>query len=105
MNKVLIRYSRDDNRSPKNTLATVRDGDKLYFGIARCNSNEMFRKRIGREVATTRALRASKKSLFMVEGSNLMLDETGLRGVVNQEHSKELIGYFNEIDHIILVQE
>lgn len=105
MSDVIIRYSRTDNRTPKNTLATIRDGEKVYFGIARCNGNDLFRKRIGREVASTRALRASGKSLFEVEDSNLRLDETGLRGVVNYQYVKELINYFKEIDSVELVVE
>jgi hypothetical protein len=105
MNNVKIRYSRENNRTPKNTLATIESDGKIYFGIARCNSSDMFRKRVGRQVATTRALRASGKTLFEVHDSNLYLDETGLRGMVSVEYAKELIGYFRDIDSTELVLE
>jgi hypothetical protein len=105
MNNISIRYSRAENKMPKNTLASVRQGDKIYFGIAKCNSSDLFRKRIGREVATTRALRAINREFNEVVGMNLRLDETGLRGVVDIEYIDELRNYFYDIDSIELIVE
>ena len=63
-NKIRFRYGRTEGRHPKNTLATVRDGEHVYFGISRCNTdmNDKFNKEDGRKYALIRAQAAGVSS-------------------------------------------
>ena len=47
--------------SPKNTLITVRDGDRIFFGISRCNKKDIFSKKRGKEIARLRVEAAQKE--------------------------------------------
>lgn len=90
------------DRAPKNTLATVRLGDLVFFGIARCNTKmDTFYRWMGTEIAMSRAEKAIEEMLGMpVE--NLTVHRSGLRGVVSAEDIPALLGYFDGIDRLSL---
>lgn len=110
---VRIRYSRDTNRVPKNTLATMRVEGKIYFGIARCHSKlDRFRRDAGTDVACGRLMLAVDEGAYDhgVPNYQLHAGEYGdmfvhcnkLRGVVHVDDVKELLDYFDRIDDICL---
>ena len=111
-----VRYGRvntkNNVKAPKNTLFTFRDGELIYFGIARCNNVfDAFRKETGKLIAKNRAKTAasefgvggvSENQLRASEIDGLELHRSGLRGVVNINEIKALLRYFNNIDDIML---
>lgn len=108
-----VRYSRlsRKDRTPKNTLVTVRQGDTVYFGIARCNRKlDTFHKNIGTYIAQQRADIASNDgaassdySLHAVTGDvDFRLHRSGLRGCVRIENVKEVVNYFRTVDEYCL---
>jgi len=102
----MVRYGRVDNRTPKNTLVTVRDGDTVYFGISRCNTDagDTFKKDTGKMIASRRAALAASESEgygYMV-GTNVQVHDSGLRGRVPRENIVELLRTFGNIDSVLL---
>lgn len=103
-----VRYSRLENRRPKNTLVTIRDGNNVYFGIARCNVKlDTFHKNIGTYIAEQRAKRALDTTERDSEEhysshNNLRLHESGLRGYTTLEKVKEVVNYFRNVDEYCL---
>ena len=118
-----VRYSiSDDTR--KNTLFTIRIGDFIYFGIARCNlKHDKFNKHIGRISAEKRAMSvhdwaktddgtirvyfgtaqcALRENNTVVRGStdgqSMTLAKNCLSGVCNINSLKMLRDYFDNID-------
>ena len=95
-----VRYSRfDDGR--KNTLVTVRNGDQIFFGVARCNltAGDTMRKSQGRMIASARALKAkteSDLSGFFQDG--MFVHSSGLRGFCRVDEIKTLLQYFDNVD-------
>lgn len=102
-----IRYSRLNDRFPKNTLVTFRNDDLVYFGISRCNSKrDHFSKEFGKQLAEQRALLASAEvSMGENETGGMEIHKSGLRGVTKVEDIKRLLTYFQNIDDIMLAQE
>jgi hypothetical protein len=111
-----IRYSRIDtgtcNRVPKNTLLTIRNGDLVHFGIARCNTKfDRFKKDIGKLIAKNRARVAASeagvggipgKQLKASDVDGLILHHSGLRGTIKIDNIKILLKYFKDIDKSML---
>lgn len=111
-----VRYSRVkvgiDNRVPKNTLLTIRDGDLVHFGIARCNTKfDRFNKNIGKLIAKNRArVAAGEAGVGGMPGRQLkasdiedfILHHSGLRGTVKVSSIKALLEYFKNIDRTML---
>lgn len=102
--RLRTRFGRVEGRRPKNTLVTFRQDGRIYFGIARCNSElDTFNRQLGKRIATSRArLVPSDTSLVSLEGTQLFLHESGLRGVVPVESVVQLIEYFRSIDNRFL---
>lgn len=104
-----VRYSRfsKEDRTPKNTLVTVRDGDTVYFGISRCNVKlDTFHKNIGTYIAQQRAQIVSEdqatgsdySTYVPTENAELRLHKSGLRGRVALTDVKEVVKYFRIVD-------
>lgn len=97
-----FRYGRvPETRVPKNTLATVRDKNLIYFGIARCNNKlDTFNKNIGKRIALNRLNLAINE--FNISTESFVIHHSGLRGVIDVKSIKALIKYFNDIDTSML---
>ena len=106
MSNVRVRYSRLDKRVPKNTLVTIRDGETVYFGIARCNRKlDTFRRDVGTHIATKRAELAregSNGNVHTTDGDDLRVHTSRMRGQTTVDNVKELVKFFNDIDNICL---
>ena len=75
--------------APKNTMVTVRDGERIFFGIARCNKKDTFSKERGKEIARFR-LQAALKELDTEENCD---GQSGLYGVTTNVEG--LLDYFH----------
>jgi hypothetical protein len=99
---IMVRYGRETNGKPKNTLYTIRKGESIYFGISRCNHKfDQFRKDAGKHIAAERAVLAAEEH----EGlpvSDFEPHERGLRGVCTRSAIVELLQYFDHIDDILI---
>ena len=85
---------------PKNTLYTIRRGEFVHFGIARCHSKlDRFNRAKGRDIAAGRAHLALEEN-----NENALLHESGLRGTINADSIKNLLDYFQYVDSILLQQ-
>jgi hypothetical protein len=102
MNTERVRYFPGPDSNRKNTLVTIRDGERIYFGIARCNldAGDNMKKSHGRMIAKARALRA-KVECGSSSTEDFSLHESGLRGVCAMESVKQLLQYFENIDLIM----
>lgn len=111
--KSRIRYGRlsREDRTPKNTLVTVRDGDTVYFGISRCNRKlDVFHKTIGTHIAQCRAQIASDDCIdnsdyctyVPNDKSDFRLHKSGLRGAVDLVNVKEVVKFFRVVDEYCL---
>ena len=95
-----VRHSKGKKRA---TLVTVRNGDMVFWGIARCNSSagDRFDRGVGREIAAARAMK--EVQAFEESGGNtllgpgLMIHQAGLRGHCHVESIREVLHYFDEI--------
>lgn len=86
-------------RVPKNTLSTVRRGDIIYFGIARCNSLlDRFNRDTGKLIASNRAVLAASEG-GLTDGFEL--HNSGLRGSVGVQNIKLLLQYFDNVDDVM----
>lgn len=108
--KIRVRYSRlsETNRTPKNTLVTVKDGDTVYFGIARCNRDkDTFNKKVGGYIAAQRAELVKEDTVanYDLLGGNVKLHKSGLRGCVDYKNIKAVINYFKMVDEYCLAVE
>jgi hypothetical protein len=96
-----VRYSRIRN-GLKNTLVTVRDGDKVFFGISRCNiKKDTFIKKFGVEVARGRvdlAVQEVNALGLSFDGDRNLIATGNLRGVVKLENVKELLNLFEDLE-------
>lgn len=98
-----IRFGRvGENRTPKNTLATVRRDGSVYFGISRCllsvdrpDKNEGKRRAFDRLAVAL----SNKAGSWVVDGS-FYLHKSGLFGQVGLDEVKKLLEYFDNIDEI-----
>lgn len=103
---------------PKNTLVTIRDDDKIYFGISRYDASYgyPFSKDAGTAIAEARAKKAMKafdvpasyEGIFYgdtivtrwddAEGGWYKAIQRGLFGCCNVESIKTLLNYFDNIN-------
>jgi hypothetical protein len=98
---VMVRYGRQDGK-PKNTLYTIRRGDVIYFGIARCDPrHDQFRKDAGKHIACERALLAVDE-VGESEVSDFDPHRSGLRGACTREAVVKMLRYFDHIDEILI---
>lgn len=98
-----VRYGRVDN-VPKNTLVTLRDGETLFFGIARCRLGaDTAMKEEGKRWASFRALRSAtgNDTAEEVDGT-MQVHPKGMSGSVHITEVKKLLDYFDNIDEIQL---
>jgi len=101
-----VRYSRESrkDRTPKNTLVTLRRDETVYFGIARCNriAGDTFKRQGpsgGSTIAQVRLqLALEDNPASLVNRGNVWIHPKGLRGQVNVANVKELIEFFNNVD-------
>jgi hypothetical protein len=81
----------------KNTLATIREGDNVYFGISKCHlsAGDSFNKDRGRRIALGRAM--LEKETFKT-GIDFNIHVSGLRGYCNINHIVDVLKYFDDVD-------
>lgn len=97
-----VRYGRDKNNAPKNTLVTIRTGDTIYFGISRCLlSADRPNKTEGKRRAQMRADIAASgvAGAWTIDGS-FYLHTSGLFGQVNFDDIPKLLSYFDNVDSV-----
>ena len=97
---IQIRYSRA-NGEPRNTLVTIRNGDKIFFGVAVCRPNERVNKELGKKIAIGRAWKAREKFLNnhvdnWARGQD-GINTDGVMGVVHREDIVKLLRSFESI--------
>lgn len=98
-------YWRTIRGCPKNTLVTIRDGNRIFFGVARYNARYgyPFTKKMGRKIAQGRA-----ESMRKLMGGNPLPDtaagiiyaESGLAGCCNVDSILLVLNYFNAIEEL-----
>jgi hypothetical protein len=99
----MIRYSRHEGKyNRKNTLFTVRVGEKVFFGISRCNlrAGDRFNKKQGTLVAQGRAALARAEEAPAQMSVNL--HDSGLRGWCYMHDLPVLFDFFNNVDDYFL---
>lgn len=98
---IKVRFSKKNN-SRKNTLVTVREGDTIFFGVARCNVShgEKFDRDEGLKKAAVRANVAMQNvaSIDWAVDKSLVIHNSGLFGQVGVSDVKDLLSYFDNID-------
>lgn len=102
-NDIRVRYGRLNNQT-KNTLVTIRDGETIYFGIARCrlNADKMIKEK-GKELASARAEAARNGHAdFITRENTLALHKSNLFGRVEATDVVKLLAYFDNIEDIML---
>jgi len=88
----------ETNKLPKNTLLTIRDGELVHFGIARCNIDlDRFSKNTGKLIATNRANLAAREE-YTLNSVGLKIHHSGLRGTVELANIVALLQYFQNVD-------
>jgi hypothetical protein len=96
----MIRHGRNKHGQLNSTLVTLREGDTIYFGIAKCklgNDGDVFSKKEGRERAYDRALIALKSACRNpIVQDGIVMHKSGLLGRCHVEDVKRLLGYFRE---------
>ena len=104
MRNEMTRYSSNpDKQNRKNTLVTIRDGDTIFFGIARCNkkAGDSFTKKQGQVIAKARALRAQiefNPSLGFEFEVGSAIHDSMLRGWIAKDDVHKLLHYFRNVD-------
>lgn len=95
---VRVRYNRTKER--KNTLVTIREGNVIYFGIARFDPRYglPFVKKFGVKIAQNRALKAKDKTPYPERG--IIYSKSGLSGCCNVENIKHLLLYFESVEKL-----
>lgn len=53
--RVALKHCTKDGRTPR-TIAVLAKGDERYVGISYCHDNDQFSRKMGREIALSRAL-------------------------------------------------
>jgi hypothetical protein len=94
----MYRHNRRGGK-PVSTLATIRDGTTVYFGIARCNSSkDTFTKAKGRLIAMSRAIK--EKAQFPTHGKSyegITFGPNGLRGMCHVNEVPFLLDHFRAL--------
>lgn len=89
---------------PKNTLVTIREDNRIFFGIARYNQayGIAFAKKMGKKIARSRAESVRKTT----SGADCTLPETivyaksGMAGTCNVDSIKLVLNYFDRIEEL-----
>jgi hypothetical protein len=104
---IRIRYGRDPGNYSrrKNTLATVRKGDLIYFAIAKCNSKlDKFDQTMGKMKAYERLVAILAEHAVLggtpcgTPLSYFMVTPDGAGGYVTIDNIRKLLQYFEGID-------
>lgn len=97
MRTEMYRHNRDENGIPHATIATIREGEVVYFGIARCCPRDTFTKAKGRMIAMNRALK--EKAEFPADDYAAMIgySDNGLRGMCHVSCIKNVLDYFRSL--------
>ena len=85
----------------KNTLATIRVGDIIFFGIARCNKGlDIFKKSVGMDIAIGRAKKAKEEGVSVVPDDSIvfMNEAKDLRGYCSVNNIVSLLVFFQGLD-------
>jgi hypothetical protein len=98
-----VRYGRTSTKAPKNTLVTLRQGDTVYFGVARCNTKagDAFKRTLGTTIAANRAraaLDGAVVSQYTCPEGTVSLHTSGMRGAVPVAEVRALLTYFRQVD-------
>ena len=106
-NNEKVRYGKDWNSQPKNTLYTIRKEGKIYFGVSRTNiiAGDRFNKQRGKQIAKGRAEFAIEDPAELVQEEYELIDgvymhNNGMRGFTPIDNVKSLLSYFDNIDYI-----
>lgn len=98
-------YWRTERGAPKNTLVTIRDGERIFFGIARYDARYgyPFVKKMGRKIAQGRA-EAVRKLLggnpLPNTTNGIIYAESGLAGCCNASSIVLVLRYFERIESL-----
>ena len=100
--KYRIRYSRSlrgrtETVVLRNSLVTIQKGDYVFFGIARCNRKDLFKKTLGRELALNRAL-DSTTSYKAPETASVHISDDGTMGWCNVKYVRTILRHFEGLD-------
>lgn len=95
MRQEMFRHARDEQGMPQATLATIREGNVIYFGIALCSKKDVFSKKLGRMISMNRARKVQQTSLEVFNG--ISFSDNGLRGICDTEHVQDLLDQFRVI--------
>lgn len=100
---VRVRYGRDENRTPKNTLVTVRIEDTLFFGISRCRVNDDRPvKDVGKDLASIRcSVAVDEPWNTATRDGTFEIHKSGLLGCVDISEKEKLLSYFRNIDNVL----
>lgn len=80
-------------------LVTFRDGNTIFFGISRCNPQDLFTKENGKRLARFRADVASRNHASHWKiADGCFLHSSGLLGQVPVDKVKRLLSYFDNLD-------
>lgn len=84
----------------KNTLATIRDGNVIYFGIARCSRGDTFKRSTGMQIALGRAQKAEQKGAPILPDDSIVFTDglKSLRGYCSVGNIVSLLVYFQGLD-------
>lgn len=86
-------------RRTKNALVTIQQGNHVYFGIARCKlSTDIFKKKLGRELALIRAQDSFNYYATAAETSMFCLNKDGTAGYCSVRYVKTLLKHFESLD-------
>jgi len=91
----MTRYNGPTKNKRKNCLITIRRGDYIYFGIARCNLKaDKYERDKGYNIAMDRALDAMDNE---PRGVSSYVDTHGVYGKYRDKDAKNLIRYFEKM--------
>jgi hypothetical protein len=97
-----IRYSRNkQNNQINRVLFTIREGEHIFFGIARCNvsAGDNFDKKLGVKIAKARAEKAKKETITELETKKISeTKEFYSAGRLPLTEIKDLLVYYHGLD-------
>lgn len=103
-----FRHGRNRRGELCGTLVTVREGDTIYFGIAKCNLKcDSFSKADGRERAIDKAYIAyDNRDKFRnpIVKDGLTLHKSGLLGKCNVDNIPALLDYFRDASNFLRIK-
>lgn len=98
-----IRYSRNKQKNAINkVLFTIREGEHIFFGVARCNlsAGDNFDKKLGLKIAKARAQKAKESPLPKALETQKISESKSFfpYGRVPLLEVKDLLQYFHGLD-------